>query len=233
MKIQIWSDFQCPFCYMGEKKLENVISKMELTTPIEIEFRAYQINPKAPEIPAETMLDHFMDGHDITPEQAERRMAGITKMAAKAGLHYNLSGVKVCTSLPAHRLMKWAARKLSPGKLRKLNFAIFKANFEDNLLISDLNILADLATSVGIDRGETIDFLTTNKFTDSVMHDQEVIDTREDFEFVPFMLAPDGSVIQGVISENQILEWLKNAMDDSSEATMAKGDGCGPEGCGI
>ncbi len=233
MKIQIWSDFQCPFCYMGEKKLEEAIASVELTEPIEIEYRAYQLDPEAPAIPTETMLQHFMSGHEVSREMAEKRMADITCMAAKVGLKYNLEGVKICTTLPAHRLMKWAAKKLMPGKLKKLNFALFKANFEENLLLSDFNVLADIAAGVGINREETLEFLNSDALAKEVMHDQEEIDAREDFEFVPYMEAPDHLVVQGVVRESQLREWLTAAMAGNHEATSLKGDGCGPEGCKI
>ncbi|MDE6668341.1 MAG: DsbA family oxidoreductase [Muribaculaceae bacterium] len=235
MKILVWSDFQCPFCYMGEKMLENVLSSMELSEPVEIEYKSYQLDPLAPRVPVESMTEHFMSGHDMDVAAAEARMEQITHMASKVGLKYNLPGVKVCNTMDAHRLMKFGAQRLSPGKLKKLNFNLFKANFEDNLLLSDHNVLAEIAVTVGLEREEVRRMLQTDAYVKAVCHDQDEIDARTDFEFVPYMLLDNGSVLQGVMKEPELSEWLKDSManKESSESFTTTREGCGPKGCAI
>ncbi|MBD5370224.1 MAG: DsbA family oxidoreductase [Bacteroides sp.] len=233
MKIKIWSDFQCPFCYMGETRLEGVLGDMELTEPVEIVYKAYQLDPEAGDEPKETMTEHFMAGHDLTQEEAGKRMAKITAMAARVGLAYDLPGVKVCSSMGAHRLMKFAASRLSPGRLKKLNFHLFKANFEENLLLADHNVLADIAAGVGLAREEVLDMLSGDEYKADVMADQRELDSREDFEFVPYMLAGNGAVVQGVVTDHQLHDWIEGAMAGAGGGPSAKGDGCGPEGCAV
>ena len=214
MKILIWSDFQCPFCYMGEKMLENVLNSIELSEPVEIEYKSYQLDPSAPRVPVESMTEHFMSDHGMDTAAAEARMEKITRMASSIGLKYNLSGVKVCNTMDAHRLMKFGAERLSPGKLKKLNFSLFKANFEDNLLLSDPNVLAEIAVTVGLERDEVLRMLQTDAYVEAVRRDQDEIDARTDFEFVPYMLLDNGSVLQGVMKEPELSVWLKDAMSN-------------------
>lgn len=233
MKIELWTDFQCPFCFIGEKKLESVVGSVELTEPIVIDFKSYQLDPTAPLIPVESMTEHFMSGHDLTREEAEARMDKITGMAARVGLKLNLAGVKVCNTLDAHRLIKFASTRLSPDKLKRLNMSIFKANFEDNLLISDHIVLADIAFSLCLDRRETLEMLMTDAYKDEVRHDQEEIDSRKDFEFVPFMVANNDSVLQGVMSEGALRKWLTSAMAEEDFTPEETHEGCGPSGCRI
>ena len=235
MKILIWSDFQCPFCYMGEKMLENVLSSIELSEPVEIEYKSYQLDPLAPRVPVENMTEHFMSGHDMDVAAAEARMEQITDMASKVGLKYNLPGVKVCNTMDAHRLMKFGAERLSQGKLKKLNFSLFKANFEDNLLLSDPNVLAEIAVTVGLERDEVLRMLQTDAYVKAVCHDQDEIDARTDFEFVPYMLLDNGSVLQGVMKEPELSEWLKDTMSnkESGGFVTTTREGCGPKGCAI
>lgn len=234
MKIKIWFDFQCPFCYMGEKELEKALSNMELTEPVVIEHKAYELDPKAPVSPVESMTDHFMSGHDLTRQEAEERMDKITRMAQRVGLEYNLAEVKVCNTLDAHRLMKYAAERVSPGKLRKLSDSLFKAVFEEGLLISDRELLADRAATVGLSREEVRDMLEEDTYTDLVRRDESELDSRMDFEFIPFMLLPDGSLRQGVVSEEGLKNWLGAAMNGTTASSDDEPhEGCGPSGCGI
>lgn len=234
MKIKIWFDFQCPFCYMGEKELEKALSNMELTEPVVIEHKAYELDPKAPVSPVESMTDHFMSGHDLTRQEAEERMDKITRMAQRVGLEYNLAEVKVCNTLDAHRLMKYAAERVSPGKLRKLSDSLFKAVFEEGLLISDRELLADRAATVGLSREEVRDMLEEDTYTDLVRRDESELDSRMDFEFIPFMLLPDGSLRQGVVSEEGLKNWLGAAMNGTTASSEDEPhEGCGQSGCGI
>lgn len=234
MKIKIWFDFQCPFCYMGEKELEKALSSMELTEPVIIEYKAYELDPKAPVSPVESMTDHFMSGHDLTRQEAEERMDKITRMAQRVGLEYNLAEVKVCNTLDAHRLMKYAAEHVSPGKLKKLSDSLFKAVLEEGLLISDRELLADRAATVGLSREEVRDMLEEDTYTDLVRRDESELDSRMDFEFIPFMLLPDGSLRQGVVSEEGLKNWLGAAMNGTTASSEDEPhEGCGPAGCGI
>lgn len=233
MKITIWSDFQCPFCYLGETMLEKVLGEVELAEPVEIQYKAYQLDPDAPATPTETMTEHFMGGHEMTRREAEARMDKISGMAASVGLKYNLPGVKVCNTLDAHRLMKYAAERLSPGKLKRLNFSLFKANFEENLLLSDHQTLADLAEKAGLGRSEVLDMLRGREYADAVRADEREIDAREDFEYVPYMLFSNGSVIQGVLTESELKTHISASMSGDATPTTVTREGCGPEGCAI
>lgn len=205
MKITIWSDFACPFCYMEEYMLEKILKERSEAgkDPIEIEMRAYELSPEAPEMPVETMTEHFSSSHDITVEEAESQMARITKMAARAGLEYNLEGVKVCNTFDAHRLMKLAYDTSDAAVALKLNFALFHANFVENKRLSDHNVLKEIAISVGLDPKTVESTLSGDKYGDNVRSDEKEAD---DFglEYVPYMLFSDGRVLQGVLSAGAI-----------------------------
>ncbi len=233
MKITIWSDFQCPFCYIGETMLEKVLGNMELTEPVEIEYRSYQLDPDAPAKPRETMTQHFMGDHEMTLQQAQARMAEITERAASVGLSYNLPEVKVCNTMDAHRLMKYAAERLSPGRLKRLNFSLFKSTFEDDLLLSSHELLADLGEKAGLERDAVLEMLRGDAYTEAVRADEQEIDSRTDFEYVPYMLFSNGSVIQGVLSEEELRAHLTSAMQAGTAPTTVTREGCGPNGCAL
>lgn len=208
MKITIWGDFACPFCYMEETMLEEVIGEIKDSEEVEVELRAYQLSPDAPVIPVETMEQHFMTEHEITAEEAIAQMTRITKMAARAGLDYNLAGVQVCSTLDAHRLMK-LAYDVSDSKIAlKLNFLLFHANFIENKRLSDHAVLKTIAEAAGL-KAEDIDaVLTSDKYADEVRADEEEAE-KMNLEYIPYMRFPDGKVLQGVLSKGALRSALQ------------------------
>lgn len=207
MKITIWGDFACPFCYMGETTLEKVAEELPEGKTVEIEFRAYELDPKAPAVPVQTMTEHFMTEHQQTEEEAVKQIEHITKMASRVGLDYNLKDAKVCSTFDAHRLMKYAAENTSAENVVKLNFAIFKANFIDNLLLSDRKVLADIGETVGLERSGVEAMFATDRYTDAIRQDEAEL-TEKKFDYIPYMLFDDGAVLQGVISAGALKKAL-------------------------
>lgn len=206
MKITVWSDFACPFCYMGFTVLERVAAESEGPRP-EIEFRAYELNPDAPAVPVESMKQHFMSDHGITEAEAETQMARITKMASRLGLDYNLEGVKVCSTFDAHRLIKYAQAEAAPEAVAALEAALYKANFIDNLLLSDREVLADAAATAGLDREAVAGMLASGRYADAVRADEKEAEGL-DLEYIPYLRFGDGHVLQGVLSPGAVRKVL-------------------------
>ncbi len=200
MKIKIWADFACPYSYIGEKQLFDIIDKQGLTDKVQIQFLSYQLDPNAPVIPKETMLQHFMSGHEYTEEQSTHLMERITAMAARVGLDYKLATTPVCSTFDAHRLMEYAQAKASQEIAVKLNFALFHANFIENLRLSDHSVLLSIAEKCGLDSEGVKALLGSDEYGDQVKAEEQEIDNRPDFDLIPYMLFDDSTVLQGVIS---------------------------------
>lgn len=200
MEIKIWADFACPYSYMGEKQLIDVIEKEGLSDKVNIKFLSYQLDPDAPAIPTETMTQHFMAGHEYTEEQSLHLMEKITKMAARVGLDSRLATTPVCNTLDAHRLMEFAQATASQATVIKLNFALFHANFVENLRLSDHNVLLSIAENCGLDKSAVKSVLESQMYADQVKAEEEDIDQRKDFELIPYMVFNHSTVLQGVIS---------------------------------
>lgn len=212
MKITIWGDFACPFCYMGETTLEKVIAGMPEGERVEIEFKAFELNPKTPITPMQTMTEHFMTEHNETEEEAIRQIEHITKMASRVGLDYNLKDAKICSTFDAHRLMKFAAENISSDNVVKLNFSLFKANFIDNKLLSDRKVLTEIGESVGLDGKDIEAMLATDHYTDAIRQDEAELEEKK-FDYIPYLLFDDGTVLQGVVSAGA----LKKAVTPEGE----------------
>ncbi len=200
MKIKIWADFACPYSYIGEKQLFDIIEKQGLSDKVQVQFLTYQLDPNAPAVPTETMLQHFTHGGEYTEEQSLHLMERVTTMAARLGLDYKLATTQVCSTFDAHRLMEFAQAKYPQATAIKLNFALFHANFIENLRLSDHEVLLSIAEKCGLDTEEVKDVLNSYKYGTQVKAEEQEIDARPDFDLIPYMLFEDGTVLQGVIS---------------------------------
>ncbi len=209
MEIKIWADFACPFSYIGEKQLMDIIEKENLSDKVKIKFLSYQLDPAAPEIPTETMTQHFMDGHEYTEEQTQHLMEKITKMAARVGLDYKLATTQVCNTFDAHRIMEYAQDSgVSQEVVIKLNFALFHANFIENQRLSDHSVLLAIAEKCGLDKEAVKNVLATELYSARVKAEEQEVDQREDFELIPYMVFDDSTVLQGVISADAMKKAL-------------------------
>ena len=200
MEIKIWADFACPYSYLGEKQLMDIIEKEGLADKVSIRFLSYQLDPSAPVIPVETMTQHFMDGHKFTLEETEHLMERITKMASRVGLDYKLATTQVCSTFDAHRLMEYARTVASQETVIKLNFALFHANFIENLRLSDHDVLLSIAENCGLDKTAVQTVLESDEYGDQVKAEEKEVDECKDFDLIPYMVFDDSTVLQGVIS---------------------------------
>lgn len=199
-EIKIWADYACPFSYIGEKQLIDIIEKEGLTKDVKIQFLSYQLDPDAPLIPVETMTQHFMSGHEFTIEESQHLMDKITRMAARVGLDYKLATTQVCSTLDAHRLMCYAQEVTQQTTVVKLNFALFHANFIENLRLSDREVLLSIAEKCGLDKSGVETMLNSDRYKDQVKEEAMDLDKREDFDLIPYMVFNGTTVLQGVIS---------------------------------
>lgn len=220
MKITIWSDFACPFCYMGETLLQKELESAGLLAgtdtektdkELSLEFKAYQLDPLAPVTPEVTMEKNFMTQHDLTAEEAQSQMSRIEKMASRAGLEYNLAGVKVCNTFDAHRLLKYAETKMTPDALLRFVLSIFKANFTDNLQLSDHAVLMRLAVDAGLDESEVKEVLQSDRYTEEVRTDEAEAE-KLDLEYIPYLRFDNEKVLQGVLSPGMIRKAIQADM---------------------
>lgn len=148
MKIEIWSDFGCPFCYIGKTRFEKALAAFPHKDEVEVTYKAYQLNPVAPQEMTLSPAKAFAKGHNMTEKEAKERFKMFVKSAKSEGLTYNYDIIQMTNTFDAHRLAKWANEQ---GKEEALTAIFMKAYFTDGLNIADHNVLVDLVTSIGLD----------------------------------------------------------------------------------
>lgn len=169
MKIEIWSDVVCPWCYIGKRHLEAALSQFDHADEVEITFRSFELDPEAPaqeDLPLDQLLARK---YGMSVEEAQAANERLTTMAARAGLEYHLDRVKRGNSFDAHRMMHLAGRH---GLQAEMKERLMRAYFTEGEAISDSKVLVRLSGELGIDDGEARDTLATGRFEDEVRADE-------------------------------------------------------------
>jgi len=165
MKIEVWSDFACPFCYIGKKNFENALSKFKHKNEVEVIFKAYQLNPNAPKVMQGSAVDNFAKSHSMSVSQAKQRFEMFTENAKKVGLVYRYDIIQMTNSFDAHRLAKWAN---TLGKEQIVTDRFMKAYFTEGKNLADYHALVSLIQELGLNKEDALKVLESGEYTDEV-----------------------------------------------------------------
>lgn len=172
MKITVWSDFVCPFCYIGATHLEKALENFEHADEVEIEYKSYQLEFGAKYEPEKTYLQAMVDRKNSTTEQMQQMVDQIGNMAKEAGLNYNFEDMKLTDTFPAHRVFQYAKEE---GKGYEYFDKLYEAFFINGELISDADVLKRIGTEIDLDANRIGEILENDKEYDK----QVVLDIQE------------------------------------------------------
>ena len=168
MKIEVWSDLVCPWCYIGFVRLEKAIAQAGLTE-VEVVHRAFQLDRLAAAEPKRT-VEYLALAYGIDVEDAIGMMADVSDVSAGEDLHYQLDQTLTANTFLAHRLVAYAYEN---GKGHELLMRLFKANFEEAQAIFSLADLEPYAKEVGLDWESALTALTGTAYVDAVTSDRQ------------------------------------------------------------
>ena len=168
MKVEIWSDVMCPFCYIGKRHFEQAIDKLPFKNEIEVDWKSYQLNPEYHNISNETVYDYLSRSKGLPIDQAKQMTKQVSDMAANAGLKIDFDHNIPANTFNAHRLIHLAAKHhLQDVAEEKL----FEAHFVNGLNIGESEVLIDLAVEIGLDRSEAEAVVNSDEFAEAVRYD--------------------------------------------------------------
>ncbi len=151
IRIEIWSDVACPWCYLGKRHLEEALGRFDGDAELEVTWRSFQLQPDAPrfgERGAGAPTSEYLAARGYAPEQLEEMQGRLTGLAAAAGLDYHLDRGRHANTFEAHALIHAATRHdLGDAMVERL----FKAQHVEGLRIDDPAVLAELAAEVGLE----------------------------------------------------------------------------------
>lgn len=211
MKIQVWSDFVCPFCYIGKRELENALKSTGFSDQIEVEFKSYQLDPTTPSDSDETVYSSLSRKHGMTEEQAKAQSMGIKQRAATVGLNYDFDNMSTANTFKAHRLAKYAN---TVGKEKELTERFLKGYFEEGKKIGQDSVLIELAAEVGITEAEVKSVLADEQFATDVLSDIELA-RQYGVQSVPFFVIDNKYAISGAQPEEVFEGAVKKAAEEA------------------
>ena len=217
MKIRIWSDFACPFCYIGETSLLRAVSELGIKD-LDLEFKAFELDPDMPEDLVEAAPDHFMRVAGLTYDHALGRISKVSRFARMAGLSFRYADTRYCRTLDAHRLV------VDPAKVLTVVRRLFEAFFTEALVISDHQVLKHIASEAGLDPAAAGRMFASEAYISEVRADESQARLLG-LDTVPYTFIGSCQPVRGAV---RVVKEVVTADDDAPSASSHT---CGPDGC--
>lgn len=226
MKVEIWSDVMCPFCYIGKRKFETALSKFEHKDKVEVVWKSFQLQPDLKTDPTKNTLEHLAQSKGWTMEYTKQVTANVVAMANEVGLKYDFDKAIVANSFDAHRLSHFAKSK---GKGDAMEEQLFKAYFVEGKNTADHQTLTALATAIGLDSTEVKQVLATDAYANDVR--QDIYESQQiGVSGVPFFVLNNRYTVSGAQQPETFLGALQKAWSELPESEKVEGAVCTPEG---
>jgi predicted DsbA family dithiol-disulfide isomerase len=207
MKVDVWSDVMCPFCYIGKRKYEAALAQVDYADNVEIVWHSFLLNPNLIYQPDKDLYDYVAELKGQTREWSMRMHESLVEAAESVGLEFNLDIAKVANSFDAHRVIQLAKKH---GLGDEIEERFFKAYFTEGALISDHDTLHQLAVEIGLDRDEVWKVLNSTIYADEVKRDIDAA-VRIGVRGVPFFLMNGKYAVSGAQSPEVFLEYLNKS----------------------
>ncbi len=219
MKIELWSDYACPFCYIGEKRLEKAIAGIP---SVEVIFKSFELDPTASREVVSGTVDRFAEKYGLTLDEAADRIEQISRMGRAEGIDFRYAETRYTNTFDALRLTKFAQEKGHAEIIGKL----FDAYFTKNLELADFDVLKKIAAECGLDSAEVDAVLNSDRYAAEVRSD-EMEAARLGVHGVPFFVIGGKYGLSGA----QPVEIIRQAVEDYRAETSLDGMTCGADGC--
>ena len=168
LQIDIISDVMCPWCIIGYRQLEEALEATG--TEHEIRWHPFELNPQLPP-EGQSTTENFQQKYDSPPEKTKATVQMYAEIGAELGFEFNLDDdSKMHNSFNLHQLLHWANQQ---GRKNDLEMALFKAHFTDGREMSDIEVLADVAEEIGLDRAEAVSVIEDQRFASAVREEQK------------------------------------------------------------
>jgi len=210
MKVDIWSDVICPFCYIGKRKFEIALDSLSQKDSIQVEWHSFQLNPNLQVQPERDTYSYLAELKGQTMEWSLKVHDNLTQSAAGLGLDYHFEKAKITNSFDAHRVIQLAKKYNLTDELEE---RFFKAYFTDGELMSDRSTLIRLATEAGLPKEEVAQVLETNQYGTEVLKD--AAEARNiGVRGVPFFVMDRKYVVSGAQDPGVFKATLQKALDE-------------------
>ncbi|KGO81140.1 DSBA oxidoreductase [Flavobacterium beibuense F44-8] len=232
MKIEIWSDIMCPFCYIGKRRFEEALATFEWKNGVEIEWKSFLLSPELKTDPNKNIHEYLAEHKNISLEEAKGMNDYVTNMAAQVGLTYNFDKAIPANSFNAHRFLHFAKKH---GKQNEAEERLFKAYFTEGKNIDDAQTLLLLAIELELDANKLADAMNNGEFTNDVIADineAQQLGVRG----VPFFVFNRKYAVSGAQESEAFTQTLEKAFEEwqacqpKTSFETIKGESCDIDG---
>lgn len=235
MKIEIWSDFICPFCYIGKRKMELALDQFSQKERVRVVYKSYELDPhseKEPDMDVHSFLSHT---YGMSTEKTKEMNESLRQEAKEVGLIYHFDTMQYANTLDAHRLVQYANKE---GKGNLLTEALLYAHFTDSKNISDHDALVEIGSRLGLNENNIMDVLESKKYKRHVRDDEEQAE-EIGIKTVPYFVFNETygiagahpvevllDVLEQVQKEEEENQDVRNLTPDLPETKSCTGEGC-------
>ena len=233
LKIQIWSDIMCPFCYIGKRRIEVALENFPHKNSVEIEWKSFQLDAGFVASADDNMVVHLANKYQKDTVWAQGMLDDMTQNAKNSGLNFHFDKAVMANSLNAHRLLHLAKKFNLANDLEEL---LFKTYLTDGLNINDLATLKDLGVKIGLNSQDIDEVLNSDIYAKDVASD--ILEAQSiGVQGVPFYVFDNKYAVSGAQHVDTFITTLEKVWKEGN--FVAKpivlntilGDSCGIDGC--
>jgi predicted DsbA family dithiol-disulfide isomerase len=213
MKVEIWSDVMCPFCYIGKKRFEDALKQFPNAGEVKVEWKSFQLNPHLKTDTGKNLNQFLAEHKGISVEKAAEMNEYVTKMAKDSGLEYHLEKAIPANSFDAHRISHLAKK---PGVQNELEELLFAAYFTEGKNTADHKVLRELALKAGCNESEIDSVLNSDQYSTEVKRDIEEAN-QIGVRGVPFFVFDRKYAVSGAQPVEAFLQTM-NAVQSESKS---------------
>ncbi|MCU7550072.1 DsbA family oxidoreductase [Chitinophagaceae bacterium LB-8] len=217
MKVEIWSDIMCPFCYIGKRKFEEALEQFAHKDDLQVEWKSFQLNPDLKTQTDKNIYEYLAEQKGWTLEYSRNVHAQMTTKAKESGLEYNFDSVIPANSFNAHRLSHLASKyNLQDAAEERL----FKAYFTEGKNIDDIHTLVQLGIEIGLKEEEVLSMLQSDLYAQQVyldMYEAQQIGVKG----VPFFVMDRKYAVSGAQPDSVFLGALQKAYQEFEKDQLA------------
>ncbi len=212
LKVEIWSDIACPWCYVGKRRFEAALAGFEHRDQVEVSWRSFELDPGAPREREGDRIEHLARKYGTSREQAERMLEQMTAVAAGEGLDFRFDIARSGNTFDAHRLTHLAA---AHGRQDAMKERLFRAYLSEGEVIGDPAVLERLGLEVGLPEHELRELLAGDRYAAEVREDEQLAASLA-ITAVPFFVVDRAIAASGAQPPELLRELLDRAWDQRS-----------------
>ena len=230
IRVDIWSDVVCPFCYIGKKRLEHVAAEAGIT--LDVHWHSFELDPNAPAKHNSNNTERLAKKYGRSYADMEQMERNVAAMAAEEGIDFQWQKAQSGNTFDAHRLIHFAASK---GLANEAKEALCYAYMTEGVAIGERSNVELVAQRIGLHADEVKAVLDSDAFAADVRQDEEIARSQLQVSGVPFFVFNQRLGLSGAQPREVFLQALQQAQspDNTAVATDSSAAQCNDDNCEI